>query len=56
MDDIGLAKYILRWLRERNGGELGAAFADMKLGDYERCASELSLILKHDGKPPNWDT
>lgn len=52
---VALAKYIVDWLRNRNGGELAEAFGDMKLCDYEMLVGELELILKHGGKPPSWD-
>jgi hypothetical protein len=49
-----LALFIVRWLRERNNGELFATFAEMKVGDYEHLTDELALILEHGGCPPNW--
>ena len=49
-----LANYILRWLVNRNGGELQPAIENMKLGDYILMKAELELILKCGGHPPNW--
>lgn len=49
-----LAKYIIEFLRTRNLGELEEAFDDMTVGNYRRLENELSLILEHGGKPPNW--
>ena len=49
-----LADYLLEWLVKRNGGELAPAFGDMRVRDLDRMASELELILEHEGRPPNW--
>ena len=42
-----LAKYIMRWLRLRNAGELGDAIDAMRLTDYELLVEELVMILDH---------
>lgn len=39
-----LALFIVRWLRERNNGELFATFAEMKVGNYE-CGGALDQLL-----------
>jgi len=49
-----LTIYIVDWLISRNRGELAEAFGNMTVRDYENLKSELQLILKCGGKPPNW--
>jgi hypothetical protein len=53
-NDEELARYILDWLRKRNGGELEDAVAAMTVASFEMMQAELQLILTHRGKPPNW--
>lgn len=54
MDSTALASYIIKFLRERNAAELESAFGEMKMSSFELLLSELELILRHRGKPPNW--
>ncbi len=49
-----LARYILDFLQNRNGGELEGAIGNMRMSDYRLLHEELKMILKHGGKPPNW--
>ncbi len=49
-----LADYIIRWLTVRNGGELSGPMTRMSDGDREHLRTELVMILKHGGRPPNW--
>lgn len=49
-----LADIIIRWLQERNGGELGPAFDNMRVADFRNLRGELEMILEHGGRPPNW--
>jgi len=53
-DTVGLAHYILNWLESRNGAELEPALEGMTVGDQRRMREELTLILEHGGRPPNW--
>lgn len=49
-----LARYIIRFLRRRNGGELRDVFDDMRVRDARLLLGELERILIHGGRPPNW--
>ncbi len=49
-----LTEYIVEWLIERNGGELAEAFGNMRVRDFDGLRQELTMILEHGGKPPNW--
>lgn len=49
-----LARYIVRWLRIRNTGELAEALDHMRVGDLNLMIRELDEILRHGGHPPNW--
>ena len=53
-DKVGLAHCILNWLESRNGAELEPALEGMTVGDQRRMREELTLILEHGGRPPNW--
>lgn len=49
-----LSRYIIGWLKRRNGRELRPAFQAMTVGDHENLLAELEHILIHGGHPPNW--
>lgn len=49
-----LAAYVLEFLESRNGGELREVFDNMTRKDYSLLLEQLSMILEHGGKPPNW--
>lgn len=51
-----LARYIVDFFSDRNGGELAEHFDDMRHADFDLLLEQLALILKHGGKPPNWVT
>ncbi len=50
-----LALYIVNFLRERNGAELDPQFKNMTVANFELLIEQLALILKHKGKPSNWE-
>lgn len=54
-DEDALAAYIFEWLGRRNGEELAPALDEMRVKDVALAKAELALILKHQGKPPNWE-
>jgi hypothetical protein len=41
-------------LRLRNGGEFSRPLDNMRVRDASLALSELTMILQHGGKPPNW--
>ncbi len=49
-----LALYIVEHMRVRNGGELCEAFDNMRVRDRALLIEELTMILEHGGRPPNW--
>jgi hypothetical protein len=49
-----LAAYIIDWLCQRNGGELQPAIEAMTVFDHRLMHEELTFILQHGGRPPNW--
>lgn len=49
-----LASYIIEWLETRNKGELREALDQQRIRDRKLMLDELTLILRHGGKPPNW--
>jgi hypothetical protein len=49
-----LAEYIVRFLEDRNGGELAEALDSQTVASRRLMIGELELILKHKGKPPSW--
>lgn len=53
-DADALARYIVRWLRSRNGAQLDSGIAAMTVESFEGMHAELSWILQHGGHPPNW--
>lgn len=54
VDHSKLATYLIDWLETRNGGELRDPLQDMRVRDRVQMHEELTMILTHGGKPPNW--